>query len=62
LKDASPFLERMHFEWHLGMCQDCRAYLRQMRATIDAIGNLPGESIPPQMSQKLLDRFRSWKR
>ena len=62
LEGRQSFLERMRFELHLGMCRHCRAYLRQMRATIDATGNLPGESIPPAMSEQLLERFRDWKR
>jgi predicted anti-sigma-YlaC factor YlaD len=62
LEGRQPFLERVRFELHLGMCRHCRAYLRQMRATIETIGSLPGESIPPEMIQQLLDRFRSWKR
>ncbi|MBI3402139.1 MAG: zf-HC2 domain-containing protein [Acidobacteria bacterium] len=62
LEGRQSFLERMRFELHLGMCRHCRAYLQQMRTTIDTLGNLPEESIPPEMSKQLLDRFRDWKR
>ncbi len=62
LEGRQSFLERMRFELHLGMCRHCRAYLRQMRATIETLGSLSEESIPPEMSKQLLDRFRAWKR
>jgi len=62
LEGRQSFLERMRFELHLGLCRHCRAYLRQMRATIETLGGLSEESIPPEMSKQLLDRFRAWKR
>ncbi|MBI3493056.1 MAG: zf-HC2 domain-containing protein [Acidobacteria bacterium] len=62
LEGHQSFLERMRFELHLGMCRHCRAYLRQMRTTIETLGKLPEESIPPEMGKQLLDRFRDWKR
>lgn len=62
LEGRQSLVERMRFELHLGMCRHCRAYLRQMRATIETLGSLPEESISPEMSQQLLDRFRAWKR
>lgn len=61
LEGRQSFLDRMRFELHLGMCRHCRAYLRQMRATIEALGRLPEESIPPEVTQQLLARFRAWK-
>ena len=62
LEGRQSFLERMRFERHIGMCRHCLAYLRQMRATIETLGSLSEESIPPEMSKQLLDRFRAWKR
>jgi predicted anti-sigma-YlaC factor YlaD len=62
LEGRQSFLDRLRFELHLGMCRHCRAYLRQMRVTIDTLGRLPEESIPPDVSQQLLARFRAWKR
>jgi anti-sigma factor RsiW len=56
------FLDRLRFQMHLGMCRHCRAYLRQFKQTIQALGKLPPESIPPEVQQALLERFRDWKR
>lgn len=61
LEGRQSLLERMRFELHLGMCRHCRAHLRQMRTTIDTLGSLPEESITPEMSAQLLNRFRAWK-
>ncbi len=56
------FLDRLRFQMHLGMCRSCRAYLRQVKQTIRALGELPPESIPPDMQRALCERFRDWKR
>jgi predicted anti-sigma-YlaC factor YlaD len=54
--------QRLRFELHIGMCSHCRAYLRQMKQTIRAIGELPEDSVPPEALNQLLQRFRDWKR
>lgn len=56
------FLDRLRFQMHLGMCRSCRAYLRQLKQTIRALGELPPESIPPDVQRALRERFRDWKR
>jgi predicted anti-sigma-YlaC factor YlaD len=62
LEGRQSFFERMRFELHLGMCRHCRAYLRQMKDTIETLGALPEEAIPPEVTNQLLERFRAWKR
>lgn len=62
LEGRQSFVEWMRFELHLGMCRHCRAYLRQMKDTIETLGRLPEEAIPPEVSNQILDRFRAWKR
>jgi len=37
LERRLSFGERLRFRVHLGTCRHCRAYLRQMQATIRAI-------------------------
>jgi anti-sigma factor RsiW len=49
------------FEGHLEGCDGCRAYLEQMRETIDALGHLPRESLSPQAEATLLAAFREWR-
>ena len=62
LEGRQSFLDRLRFEMHLGMCRHCRAYLRQMKDTVETLGKLPEESITPEVSNQLLGRFRDWKR
>jgi len=40
------------------MCRHCRAYLRQMKTTMDALGRLPDEPVPEDVDAVLLERFR----
>ena len=54
--------DRLRFQLHLGMCTYCRAYLRQMRQTIAALGRLPDDPMPAKIEDELLRRFRSWKK
>lgn len=61
LEGRMSLADRMRFQLHIGMCRHCRAYLRQMRQTIRTLGKLPDESVPPEVLDDLLCRFRSWK-
>jgi predicted anti-sigma-YlaC factor YlaD len=54
-------LDRMRFRLHLGMCINCRAYVRQLRATAKALGKLPEPEIPPELQAELMRRFEGWK-
>lgn len=53
--------DRMRFHLHVGMCRHCRAYLRQMRATIATVGALTDEPMPADVRDEMLRRFRDWK-
>jgi hypothetical protein len=54
--------DRLRFRWHLGLCRHCRAFLRQMRATIRIAGRLPDEPLPQALQAELLRRFRNFER
>lgn len=54
--------ERTRFEQHLVTCPGCKAYLRQIRQTIDASRRLSEESLPSGVKEELLDAFRAWRR
>jgi anti-sigma factor RsiW len=56
-----PLLDRLRFNLHLGFCANCRAYVRQLRATARALGSLPPPEIPPELEAELLRRFEGWK-
>ncbi len=55
------FRQRLRFQLHIGMCRNCRRYLRQMRATANALRSLPLESMPDDVKRELLERFKTWK-
>ncbi len=62
LEGNLSFSERIRFQLHLGLCQGCRNYLHQMKSTIRILGKLPAESMPDDVRDELLERFRTWKR
>jgi anti-sigma factor RsiW len=43
---------------HLAGCDGCETYLDQMRQTIRRVGELPPESLPPDVRDVLLSAFR----
>jgi predicted anti-sigma-YlaC factor YlaD len=61
LERRLPLLDRMRFQLHLGMCRHCRAYLHQMRKTVETLGHVPPDPIEPEVRDQLLDQFRNWK-
>lgn len=62
LEGRLSLVERLRFELHVGMCSHCRAYLRQMKQTVQTLGTLHEENIPEDVSQRLLAAFRNWKK
>jgi Putative zinc-finger len=50
------------FEQHVNFCDGCDWYLDQMRTTIDTVGRITEEDVPPDTREKLLAVFREWKR
>ena len=61
IEGTMPPRLRAIFEAHLSVCPGCTAYLEQMRQTIQALGKLTEETIPPQARDELLQVFRDWK-
>jgi anti-sigma factor RsiW len=53
--------DRARFEAHIAGCENCTAYVRQMRETIALMGKLTTESISPEAQADLLATFRDWK-
>ena len=45
-------------EAHLGLCQGCNLYVEQMRATIQALGRVPVESLSDHAQAELVRAFR----
>jgi len=55
------FMDRMRFRLHIGMCGNCKAYVRQLQVTARALGKLPEPEIPPELQAELMHRFEGWK-
>jgi anti-sigma factor RsiW len=61
LEGALSEADRVRFETHLASCDDCTAYVMQMRETISVVGRIGPEDLDPDMERELLAAFRSWK-
>jgi anti-sigma factor RsiW len=61
LEGALPSELHERFERHIAHCSGCQTYLEQMRATIQATGELTAESLTPEAERTLLDAFRGWR-
>jgi anti-sigma factor RsiW len=53
--------DRRRLEAHLEICPYCVEYIEQFRRTIEAMGGLTPESIPPERRSELLEAFRGWR-
>ena len=62
LERALPADEATLFEQHLNFCDGCLWYLEQIRATVETVGRVREEDVPPETREKLLTAFRDWKR
>jgi anti-sigma factor RsiW len=60
LEGTLPADARDRFEAHLAECPYCITYLEQMRATIEALGELQEESLDDQTRDGLVEAFRGW--
>ena len=55
LEDALPPDEVAAIEQHLAGCEACLRYLRQMQATVAAVGLLPRERVTDGLSDRTID-------
>ncbi len=62
LEGAMPWSTRIRFHMHLGLCNACRNYLKQMKYTVQTLGKLPTDPISPEVREALLRQFRNWKK
>jgi anti-sigma factor RsiW len=58
---ALPPDEVARLEAHLTECDGCTEYVRQMRVTQDALGEVMPEALPAPARERLLSVFRAWK-
>lgn len=57
LEGTLPPSEVAAIEAHLAICEGCLRYLDQMRATIDALGSVPVETLSEDAIDTLLAAF-----
>lgn len=62
LENALDPKTRERFEAHLEICDGCVAYVEQMRVTVRVLGEIPEDSLSPDVRDRLLDAFRGWGR
>ena len=61
-ENALSVEDRTRFEEHLGICEGCRNYVDQMRATVATVRRLSPDELSPEAEQALLAAFSGWKR
>jgi predicted anti-sigma-YlaC factor YlaD len=54
--------DRRRFDDHLADCDDCQAYLEQMRTVLRVAGRPIADAVPPETMAGLLRAFRDWRR
>lgn len=61
LEGRMGLADRMRFQMHVGMCKHCRAYLKQMKATVAVLGQMPDDAeMPEDVRDELRKRFADW--
>lgn len=61
LEGAMPPVERARFDDHLRRCAGCRAYVDQMRRTIELTGRVREDDLAPATRERLVTLFRDWR-
>jgi anti-sigma factor RsiW len=52
--------DRRRFRRHISGCDNCTAYVEQMRLVIEASGRLTEDDVEPAAREELLEAFRGW--
>jgi predicted anti-sigma-YlaC factor YlaD len=53
--------DRRRFEAHIAVCEDCTAYLDQMRLAVEALGRVPETVVSPAAREELTRAFQDWR-
>ena len=54
--------DRARLEAHLAGCPHCSEYLAQMRVTVQALGRVEPDDLPPEAVDELVALYRQWQR
>ncbi len=60
LEDRLSPTDRLRFEDHLTICEGCVANVEQIRKTVRALNETSGESLSPEVSERILGLFKDW--
>jgi hypothetical protein len=58
LEGGLPFWPRMQLRMHLSMCRHCRAFVDQLRKTVQVVARVPRRPISEASRATALRRFR----
>lgn len=61
LDGVLPAEEAALFEQHLNFCEGCVWYLEQIKATVETLGEVREEDMPPEAKDRLMSAFRDWR-
>jgi predicted anti-sigma-YlaC factor YlaD len=61
LEGALGRRDRRRFESHLDACPNCRAYLEQIRTTIQLAGAMEPQDLTPEARADLIELYRRWR-
>ncbi len=61
LEGALSRRDRRRFEAHLLGCPNCRAYLKQIRTTIQLTGGIEPDDLTPEARADLIELYRRWR-
>ena len=62
LEGALPPDLQARFEHHLSLCDGCVWYVDQIRMTVETVGRIGEEDVPPETRDGLVAAFREFKR
>jgi anti-sigma factor (TIGR02949 family) len=62
LERSLPAEDATLFEQHLNFCDGCVWHVDQIRTTVETVGRIEPEEVPPDVRDRLLTAFRDWKR
>ena len=61
LEGTLPEGDRRRFETHLAGCDGCEAYVEQMRATIETLGEIDLDGAPDDVVDELIQLYRQYR-
>ena len=53
--------DRARLEAHLAGCPHCSTYFEQIRQTLDAVGHIEPDDLPPEALDDLVSLYRGWR-